>query len=104
MNEIILAYGLGIVSVGLFVLARVVLKAEKKVNEHQLLLTELQREHDRSIESIYRTISSLEQRFVHSSQRDFEDVHRKIDSRIDKLEFKMTDQLNFIKNKTSQAY
>lgn len=104
MNEIMLAYGLGFVSVGVVVLARVLFKAEKKVNEHQLLLTELQREHHRSIESIYRTISSLELQFESSNQRNFQDVHRKIDSRIDKLEFKMTDQLNYIKNKTSQAY
>ena len=100
MNEIILAYGLGIVSVGLFVLARVVLKSEKQVNEHQLSLKELQQNHERSIEAVYRHIDTVER----STGREFEDVHRKIDSRIDKLEFKMKDQLNFIKNKTSQAY
>jgi hypothetical protein len=100
MNEIILAYGLGIVSVGLFVLARVVLKADKKVIEHQQWLESLQREYERSVESLHRHID--DQRSI--TNRDFEDVHRKIDSRIDKLEFKMKDQLNFIKNKTSQAY
>ncbi len=100
MNEIILAYGLGIVSVGLFVLARVVLKADKKVIEHQQWIESLQREYERSVESLHRHID--DQRSI--TNRDFEDVHRKIDSRIDKLEFKMKDQLNFIKNKTSQAY
>jgi len=100
MNEIILAYGLGIVSVGLFVLARVVLKADKKVIEHQQCIENLQREYERGIENLYRHVD--DQRSI--TNRDFEDVHRKIDSRIDKLEFKMTDQLNFIKNKTSQAY
>ena len=100
MNEIILAYGLGIVSVGLFVLARVVLKADKKVNEHQQWIESLQREYELNLERLHRHID--DQRSV--TNRDFEDVHRKIDSRIDKLEFKMKDQLNFIKNKTSQAY
>ena len=100
MNEIILAYGLGIVSVGLFVLARVVLKADKKVIEHQQSIESLQREYERGVESLYRHVD--DQRNI--TNREFEDVHRKIDSRIDKLEFKMKDQLNFIKNKTSQAY
>ena len=100
MNEIILAYGLGIVSVGLFVLTRVVLKADKRVNEHQQWIESLQREHERNLESVYRRIDEVEQ----ISVRRFEDVDRKIDSRIDKLEFRMTDQLNFIRNKTSQAY
>ena len=100
MNEIILAEGLGIVSVGLFVLARVVLKSDKKVNEHQQWIESLQREYELNLERLHRHID--DQRSV--TNRDFEDVHRKIDSRIDKLEFKMTDQLNFIKNKTSQAY
>jgi hypothetical protein len=100
MNEIILAYGLGIVSVGLFVLARVVLKADKKVTEHQQWIESLQREYERGVESLYRHVD--DQRNI--TNREFEDVHRKIDSRIDKLEFRMKDQLNFIKNKTSQAY
>jgi hypothetical protein len=100
MNEIILAYGLGIVSVGLFVLARVVLKADKKVIDHQHCIENLQREYERGIEDLYRHVD--DQRSI--INREFEDVHRKIDSRIDKLEFKMKDQLNYIKNKTSQAY
>ena len=100
MIEIILAYGLGIVSVGLFVLTRVVLKAEKQVNEHQQWIGTLQGEHQRDLQDVYRRIDEVEQ----ISVRRFEDVDRKIDSRIDKLEFRMTDQLNFIKNKTSQAY
>ena len=100
MNEIILAYGLGIVSVGLFVLARVVLKSDKKVNEHQQWIENLQREYERGLEGVHRRIDNAEQ----VSVRRFEDVDRRIDSRIDKLEFKMKDQLNFIKNKTSQAY
>jgi hypothetical protein len=56
MNEIILAYGLGIVSVGLFVLARVVLKADKKVNEHQLWIENFRESMNVSIESLYKHI------------------------------------------------
>ena len=100
MIEIILAYGLGIVSVSLLVLARVVLKADKKVIDHQHCIENLQREYERGIEDLYRHVD--DQRSI--INREFEDVHRKIDSRIDKLEFKMKDQLNYIKNKTSQAY
>ena len=100
MNEIILAYGLGIVSVGLFVLARVVLKADKKVIDHQQCIENLQREYERGIENLHRHVD--DQRSI--TNRDFEDVHRKIDSRIDKLEFKMKDQSEYIRNKTSQAY
>ena len=100
MNEIILAYGLGIVSVGIFVLARVVLKTEKQVKQQEDTLRSFQQEHERNLESVYRHVSEIER----STNREFEEVHRKIDSRIDKLEFKMKDQLNFIKNKTSQAY
>ena len=100
MNEIILAYGLGILSISTGVLMRMILKAEKKVIEHQQLIDNLQREYERGVESLYRHVD--DQRNI--TNREFEDVHRKIDSRIDKLEFKMKDQLNFIKNKTSQAY
>ena len=100
MIEIILAYGLGIVSVGLFVLTRVVLKADKKVIEHQQWIENFQREYELNLERLHRHID--EQRGI--TNRDFEDVHRKIDSRIDKLEFKMKDQLDYIRNKTSQAY
>ena len=100
MNEIILAYGLGILSISTGVLMRMILKAEKKVIEHQQLIDNLQREYERGVENLHRHID--DQRSI--TNRNFEDVHRKIDSRIDKLEFKMKDQLNFIKNKTSQAY
>ena len=100
MNEIILAYGLGILSIGTGVLVRMVLKAEKKVNDHQHCIENLQREYERGLEDLHRHVD--DQRSI--INREFEDVHRKIDSRIDKLEFKMKDRLNYIKNKTSQAY
>jgi predicted component of type VI protein secretion system len=90
MNEIILAYGLGIVSIGTGVLVRMVLKAEKKVNQQEKLLAEIQREYQRSVEGVYQYIKTSE--------------HSTIDSRIDKLDFRITDQLNYIKSKTSQAY
>ena len=100
MNEIILAYGLGILSISTGVLMRMILKAEKKVIEHQQLIDNLQREYERGVENLHRHID--DQRSI--TNRNFEDVHRKIDSRIDKLEFKMKDQLEYIRNKTSQAY
>jgi DNA-binding ferritin-like protein len=100
MNEIILAYGLGILSISTGVLMRMILKAEKKVIEHQQLIDNLQREYERGVENLHRHID--DQRSI--TNRNFEDVHRKIDSRIDKLEFKMKDQSEYIRNKTSQAY
>jgi predicted component of type VI protein secretion system len=100
MNEIILAYGLGIVSIGTGVLVRMVLKAEKKVNQQEKLLAEIQREYQRSVEGVYQYIKTSE----HSTNSKFEIIDRKIDSRIDKLDFRITDQLNYIKSKTSQAY
>ena len=100
MNEIILAYGLGILSISTGVLVRMVLKAEKKVIEHQQLIENLQREYERGVENLHRHIDDQRS----TTNQNFEDVHRKIDSRIDKLEFKMKDQLEYIRNKTSQAY
>ncbi len=100
MNEIILAYGLGIVSVGLFVLTRVILKADKKVSEHERWMREFERGQEDDLESVSRRMDESEQIVA----REFDEVNRRIDSRIDKLESKMKDQLNFIKNKTSQEY
>ena len=100
MIEIILAYGLGILSIGTGVLVRMVLKAEKKVNQQEKLLVEIQREYQRSVEGVYQHIRTLE----HSANSNFEAVDRKIDSRIDKLDYRMTDQLNYIKSKTLQEY
>ena len=100
MNEIILAYGLGILSIGTGVLVRMILKAEKKVNQQEKLLEEIQREYQRSVEGVYHHIRTIE----HSTNSKFEIIDRKIDSRIDKLDFRMTDQLKYIKSKTSQAY
>jgi hypothetical protein len=100
MNEIILAYGLGILSIGTGVLVRMVFKAEKKVNQQEKLLEEIRREYQRSVEGVYQHIRTLE----HSTNSNFEAVDRKIDSRIDKLDYRMTDQLNYIKSKTLQEY
>ena len=100
MIEIILAYGLGILSIGTGVLVRMVLKAEKKVNQQEKLLEEIQREYQRSVEGVYQHIRTFE----HSTSSNFEAVDRRIDSRIDKLDYRMTDQLNYIKSKTLQEY
>jgi hypothetical protein len=100
MNEIILAYGLGILSIGTGVLVRMVLKAEKRVNDQDAQLAAIQQEYRQSIESVYRQIETVER----SANHNVEVVDRKIDSRIDKLEFRMKDQSDYIRNKTSQAY
>jgi uncharacterized coiled-coil protein SlyX len=100
MIEIILAYGLGILSIGTGVLIRMVLKAEKRVNHQERLLEEIQRTHQQTVDGIYRHIEAVER----SASYNFEVVDRKIDSRIDKLDYRVTDQLNYIKSKTLQEY
>ena len=100
MNEIILAYGLGVLSIGTGVLIRMVLKADKKVISCEAAITHLTQEYERNLEQVYRRIDD-DGRNVNT---ELSNVYRNIDSRIDKLEFKMKDQLNFIKNKTSQNY
>ncbi len=100
MNEIILAYGLGVLSIGTGVLIRMVLKAEKKVNQQERLLNDLQQEHQRTLDGVYQHIKSVE----YSTNNNFEAVDRKIDSRIDKLDYRITDQLNYIKSKALQEY
>jgi hypothetical protein len=100
MNEIILAYGLGILSIGTGVLVRMVFKAEKRVKEQEQLLSDIRQDFQQSIQSVHSQMKAMER----STVQNFEVVDRKIDSRIDKLEFKMRDQSEYIRNKTSQAY
>jgi hypothetical protein len=100
MNEIILAYGLGILSIGTGVLVRMVLKAEKKVISCEAAIANLTQQHERNLEQVHRRIDDHER----NTNTEISNVYRNIDSRIDKLEFRMKDQFNFIKNKTSQAY
>jgi predicted Holliday junction resolvase-like endonuclease len=100
MNEIILAYGLGVVSVGVLILMRVVLRADKKVTELEQVIENSMRDHETSIQDVYRQIETVEREIAYQNQ----ELDRKIDSRIDKLDFRITDQLNYIKSKSAQDY
>ena len=100
MNEIILAYGLGVVSVGVTILMRVVLRADKKVTELEQVIENLTRDHQTSIQDVYREIEAEGRNVIYQNQ----ELDRKIDSRIDKLDFRITDQLNYIKSKSAQEY
>ena len=100
MNEIILAYGLGVVSVGVTILMRVVLRADKKVTELEQVIENSTRDHQMSIQDIYREIEAAGRNVTYQNQ----ELDRKIDSRIDKLDFRITDQLNYIKSKSAQEY
>ena len=100
MNEIILAYGLGVVSVGVTILMRVVLRADKKVTELEQVIENSTRDHQMSIQDIYREIEVAGRNVTYQNQ----ELDRKIDSRIDKLDFRITDQLNYIKSKSAQEY
>ena len=93
MNEIILAYGLGVVSVGVTILMRVVLRADKKVTELEQVIENSMRDHQTSIQDVYREIEAAGRNVTYQNQ----ELDRKIDSRIDKLDFRITDQLNYIK-------
>ena len=100
MNEIILAYGLGVVSVGVMILMRVVLRADKKVTELEQVIENSSRDHQTSIQDVYREIEAAGRNVIYQNQ----ELDRKIDSRIDKLDFRITDQLNYIKSKSAQDY
>ena len=100
MNEIILAYGLGVVSVGVTILMRVVLRADRKVTELEQVIENSSRDHQTSIQDVYRQIEAVERDVTYQNQ----ELDRKIDSRIDKLDFRITDQLNYIKSKSAQEY
>lgn len=100
MNEIILAYGLGILSIGTGVLVRMVLKTEKKVKEQEQLLSDVRQDFHQSLQSVHSQMKAMER----STVQNFEVIDRKIDSRISKLEVKMRDQVEYIRNKTNQAY
>ena len=100
MNEIILAYGLGVVSVGVTILMRVVLRADKKVTELEQVIENSTRDYQMSIQDIYREIEVAGRNVTYQNQ----ELDRKIDSRIDKLDFRITDQLNYIKSKSAQEY
>jgi hypothetical protein len=52
------------------------------------------------MQDVYRQIETVEREIAYQNQ----ELDRKIDSRIDKLDFRITDQLNYIKSKSAQDY
>ena len=75
--EQILAFGLGIMLVTTIVLVYVILKSGKQVNK----CVEDLREFERAFDNFQRDLSDREQEFY----RNIDEVNRRIDSRVDKL-------------------
>lgn len=95
MEQIILAFGLGIVLVTDIVLVYVVLKSNKKVTEYENNIRGLEEKLMN-----YRNDSHQEDQAI---ERYVQEVDRKVDSRIDKLDARVMMELerfkqNYIKN------
>ena len=95
MEQIILAFGLGIVLVTDIVLVYVVLKSNKKVNEYE--------DRIRSFEQQLKDFSQGHHQEELALERYIQEVDRKVDSRIDKLDARVMMELerfkqNYIKN------
>lgn len=95
MEQIILAFGLGIVLVTDIVLVYVVLKSNKKVMEYENYIRDI----EHSIEGAIATFRQNDQ----DIERYVQEVDRKVDSRIDKLDARVMMELerfkrNFIKD------
>ena len=96
MEQIILAFGLGIVLVTDIVLIYVVLKSNKKVNEYEDRI----RNFEQSIDVIYRNGHQEDQ----ALERYIQEVDRKIDSRIDKLDARVMMELERFKQNYIKSY
>ena len=96
MEQIILAFGLGIVFVTDMVLVYVVLKSNKKVNEYEDRI----RNFEQSIDAIYRNGYQEDQ----ALERYIQEVDRKIDSRIDKLDARVMMELERFKQNYIKSY
>ena len=96
MEQIILAFGLGIMLVSNIVLVYVVLKSNKKVNECESHTRNL----EQSISDIYNIIGQKD--------RDLggyiSEVDRKVDSRIDKLDARVVMELERFKQTYIKSY
>ena len=95
MEQIILAFGLGIVLVTDIVLVYVVLKSNKKVSEYE--------DRIRSFEQLIEDVSRSGHQEDQAIERYVHEVDRKVDSRIDKLDARVMMELerfkqNYIKN------
>jgi uncharacterized protein YlxW (UPF0749 family) len=91
--EQILAFGLGIMLVSTIVLVYVVLKSAKQVNK----CVEDLREFERAFDNFQRDLSDREQEFY----RNLDEVNRKIDSRVDKLQDVVSRELQDVERRVT---
>ena len=96
MEQIILAFGLGIVLVTDIVLVYVVLKSNKKVNEYEKTILYL----EQAINDTHRTIEDTERNL----SGYITEVDRKIDSRIDKLDARVMMELERFRQNYIKSY
>lgn len=96
MEQIILAFGLGIMLVSNIVLVYVVLKSNKKVNECESHI----RNFEQTINDIYNIIEEKDRNL----SGYITEVDRKIDSRIDKLDARVVMELERFKQTYIKSY
>ena len=96
MEQIILAFGLGIVLVIDIVLVYVVLKSNKKVMEYENYIRDI----EHSIEGVIATFRQNDQ----DIERYVQEVDRKVDSRIDKLDARVMMELERFKRTYIKDY
>ena len=96
MEQIILAFGLGIVLVVDIVLVYVVLKSNKKVMEYENYIRDI----EHSIEGVIATFRQKDQ----DIERYVQEVDRKVDSRIDKLDARVMMELERFKRTYIKDY
>ena len=96
MEQIILAFGLGIVLVTDIVLVYVVLQSNKKVKEYENII----RNFEQQIEDYSRSSQHEDQQL----ERYVQEVDRKIDSRIDKLDARVMMELERFKQNYIKSY
>jgi hypothetical protein len=96
MEQIILAFGLGIVLVMDVVLIYVVLKSNKKVNEYE--------DNIRGFEQQLKDFSQGHHQVELDLERYIQEVDRKVDSRIDKLDARVMMELERFKRTYIKDY
>ena len=96
MEQIILAFGLGIMLVSNIVLVYVVLKSNKKVNECESHI----RNFEQTISDIYNIIEEKDRNLGGY----INEVDRKVDSRIDKLDARVVMELERFKRTYIKDY
>ena len=96
MEQIILAFGLGIVLVIDIVLVYVVLQSNKKVNEYENYI----RNFEQTISDTYKIIDEKDRNLGGY----ISEVDRKVDSRIDKLDARVVMELERFKQTYIKSY